>query len=69
VIHTGLDAHKKPTIELSDTENGEKLLHCVVEKTADLKKIKIGDAILVHGNAMRMTMGFIIIKHTEVITK
>lgn len=68
VTHIGPDIHNKPSIQLSDKEDGENYALCVFNSKKMQDGVKTGDKIICKGNYLVMRHRFgIVLKKSEIV--
>ena len=67
-IYVGLDGHKKPSVQLSDSIDGRCHVLCVFPTVDVFDQVSVGDKITVQGNYLVMCNWYgIVIKKCEVV--
>lgn len=68
VIWMGKDIHNKHSIQLSDKEQGQCYVHCVLISGEGYRDVQIGDNIVVQGNYLECHPEFgVVLKMSEVV--
>lgn len=64
----GPDIHNKPSIELSDSIDGECFSLCIFPNNDFYNKVSVGDTVTIRANYLVMSNWFgIVMKHSEII--
>ena len=67
-IRVGLDGHKKPSVQLSDSVEGRCHVLCVFPTEDVLHEVAVGDKVVIRGNYLVMCNLYgIVIKKCEVV--
>ena len=67
-IKVGLDIHNKPSVELSDSPDGECHALCIFPKADILKKVKAGENVTIRANYLVHSNWFgVVMKHSELV--
>lgn len=68
VGYIGPDMYGQPSVELSDQAKGKALILCVVSRT-DQNKVTKGETVIVSGECLGYTHGYVVIKKCNVLQK
>lgn len=70
VTTVGPDVHNKPSIELSDTVDGECYALCIFPNDDIYDTVSVGDTVTVRANFLVMTNWYgVVMKHSEIIAE
>lgn len=64
----GPDIHNKPSIEISDSVDGECYALCIFPSDEFYNKVSVGDTVIVRANYLVMSNWFgVVMKHSELV--
>ncbi len=68
VVYTGLDSHRNPSVELSDSKGGKSYVLCVLDSPDQLVGVSVGDSVVISGNCRLFgSDDWVVIKQSKII--
>lgn len=69
VIWAGLDPHRLPTVQLSDSADGPCCAHCIFPGEEILGQVKVGDRVVIRSNYLVLSRRFgVVMKYSRLLS-